>query len=168
MSINRRKTRVVYPDFQYRNALMTVAAVIFILNFFLIIGAVFADSTKLALTISNQGYYFVGVFELIVMAAAWFYSIRHSHTIAGPIYAITRDLERVGSGDLTVQIKLRPGDKFQESADKINFALNELCNTVSQIKNMATSIDVASLPELEVNKYAELKKSLAQIKTDQG
>ena len=50
----------------------------------------------------------------------------YSHRIAGPVYRINRELQRVLDGEKGVKIALRHKDKMQELAVRINQLLEEL------------------------------------------
>ena len=49
-----------------------------------------------------------------------------SHKIAGPMYRIEMELERILNGDLSKRIILRKGDYMKEIADGINLLIDKL------------------------------------------
>lgn len=71
------------------------------------------------------------VFALVVLvlygvAVIAIQAFRHSHQVAGPAYRIVKSLEQLREGDLTVRVKLRPGDELIEIADELNRVLDWL------------------------------------------
>lgn len=61
--------------------------------------------------------------------------------IAGPIYRIEKELEGLGRGDLTVEIRLRPGDPFQDLAGSINQAIEGLRVRVRKIQDICNELE---------------------------
>ena len=62
-------------------------------------------------------------------------ALRVSNQLAGPIYRVNRQLDRVLAGEQTYPIKFRKGDQWQELATKMNkvVATIEANNTADQI-----------------------------------
>ena len=63
------------------------------------------------------------LFILIVIAAV---GIFYSHRIAGPVFRIGRDIQRVLDGERGVRISLRQSDRFQDLARRVNELLDAL------------------------------------------
>ncbi|MCL4873520.1 HAMP domain-containing protein [bacterium] len=56
----------------------------------------------------------------VATAAVAAVSILYSHRIAGPVFRLARNMERIGSGDLTVQTRLRGNDQLVALAEDLN------------------------------------------------
>ncbi len=56
----------------------------------------------------------------IVLAFTFIYIIFVSHHTAGPLYHLKRAMEKVGEGDLSVQIKFRNHDEIHDVAESFN------------------------------------------------
>ena len=63
--------------------------------------------------------------------------------IAGPIYRIEKELERLGQGDLTVEIRLRPKDPFQDLVGGINQSIASLRSRVRIIQDICNELEKA-------------------------
>ena len=59
--------------------------------------------------------------ELVIAVPVVFYfGIRHTHRVVGPMNRIKRTLEAISNGDFSQRIILRPGDVLQDLAKAIN------------------------------------------------
>ena len=58
--------------------------------------------------------------NLLIMIIVSIIGIRYSHRIAGPVYRIKHDIERVLAGETGVKVKLRSADRLQDLADRVN------------------------------------------------
>ncbi len=65
--------------------------------------------------------------------------------IAGPLYRIEQELDRLGKGDLTVQIILRKDDTLKDFASVVNLNIDELHDKIKDIKTGLDDIDPAAL-----------------------
>ena len=65
-------------------------------------------------------FYLVIVFELLAAVFLLANSLKASHLVAGPAYRICKSLERIRSGDLAFEVKLRKGDHLTEIQDELN------------------------------------------------
>ncbi|ADH85452.1 methyl-accepting chemotaxis protein [Desulfurivibrio alkaliphilus] len=84
--------------------------------------------------------------------------------IAGPLYRIERELERVRQGDLTVQIKLRRGDPLPEIAAGLNGTLAELRLRVQQLQEACRQVNAGG-EQPAAEHLAQLCRELQQLKT---
>ncbi|MBI5586942.1 MAG: methyl-accepting chemotaxis protein [Deltaproteobacteria bacterium] len=74
---------------------------------------------------------FYSIFILVVITTAIaVISVLYSHKIAGPIYRLEKNLELIGSGDLTVNTRFRRTDQLFVLADEINAMVRSLNHTV--------------------------------------
>lgn len=61
----------------------------------------------------------------ITLAAIWLMALEFSNRIAGPIYRLERELDKVISGERVSHIRLRKNDELKVLADKINKLINK-------------------------------------------
>jgi nitrogen fixation/metabolism regulation signal transduction histidine kinase len=136
--LNQRTIVVCNPHLQYRYLLLpliaaaTTAVALFVF-FLVLVGGLqeFAGSEE-ALgdaigRVQLQMALAVGAVLIVqVVLIAWL-GLLASHKVAGPIYQIRKSMAKVASGDMTVRIRLRNGDKLTEVAD----TFNEMMETVS-------------------------------------
>ncbi len=74
---------------------------------------------------------FYSIFILVVVTAAIaVISALYSHRIAGPLFRVERNLELIGSGDLTVNTRFRKTDQLFVLADELNAMVRSLNHTV--------------------------------------
>ena len=62
----------------------------------------------------------VAVILPVALLAIWFMALELSNRIAGPIYRLEKELDRIISGEKSTHIKLRKNDELKSLADKIN------------------------------------------------
>ncbi len=74
--------------------------------------------------------------------------------IAGPIYRIEKELERLGEGDLTVEIRLRPRDPFHDLVGGINQSVAGLRTHIRIIQDICNELEKSE----ESRVLSELKK----------
>lgn len=65
--------------------------------------------------------------DLAIMVILIVFGIGLTHRIAGPVYRVQKDIERVLAGEKGVRVKFRKGDSFPELAEKVN-QLIERCD----------------------------------------
>ncbi len=80
--------------------------------------------------------------------------------IAGPLYRVEQDIERVGAGDLTVKVILRDGDTLQDFVTVINTNIGQLRQTMAEVKSGLNDLDKTTLSTSQ----QDALKRLAQIK----
>jgi methyl-accepting chemotaxis protein len=113
------------------------------------------------------------VVTVLVGLASVIVTLYASHKIAGPIYRIEKDLEKVMLGDLRVKFNLRKKDQLQALATMIEALVANLGNDIKdlrQVKSELTTIfegmrsncDQACLLDAE-KKLQEIDKRLAKF-----
>lgn len=75
--------------------------------------------------------------------------------IAGPLFHIEKDLNRVGEGDLTVTINLRGKDPLQEFVEAINEDIDGLRGRVEQVQ--------LGFKDLDQSKFSESQKEASLV-----
>lgn len=120
------------------------------------------------------------VFMLAVITAGLsVISILFSHKIAGPMYRIQKNLESIGSGDLTVETKFRGNDQLNSLAAVINSLVsalngktrkcNELLSAIKDSEDRITELMKKGSNEEELRNEAEkMKKAVSELKAFTG
>ena len=70
----------------------------------------------------------------LVAVLAVFFTIYDSHKIGGPLYRFRMNLEQIGSGDLTLNTKLRDGDELRPFVESMNNMTLSLRTSLREIK----------------------------------
>lgn len=161
---NRRSTIVINKRFQYQYALLIAAGAVLLVNGFLIAQMLFPGNATFSLPTDTA--LAIGAVELILILAIWYGSLRASHRIAGPVHVFTRELAKLGEGDLTCDIALRDTDMFRLEADSINSSVAALRNRVARLKHLASQANQAKATGADAsNVLAELYAELAKFRT---
>ena len=92
---------------------------------------------------------------LFVLLALVIAITRTTNRMAGPLYRIKNELERIAAGDLSCGITLRESDEFRDFAQDINTMVDSLKLLYMDIKNEIEIIDRCA---------AEMKNSGKEVK----
>ena len=161
---NRRKTIVINKQFQYQHSLLIVALAVVLVNSFLIARMLFPQDVFLDL--SGNVTLGIGIFELLLIASIWYGSLKASHRVAGPVFVIAREIERLGKGDLTAAIHLREKDMFEPEAEAMNGSIQALRQSIDSIKSTTSSLVEAQEQGQETNSLLkDLQTQLAALNT---
>lgn len=117
---NRRHILKIKNQFQDQMILEIILTTFIFINSLVIVSFVTLESVKdvfelkfmLAMTLAGG--------ELSGLAILYYYTLRQSHRIAGPVYVLEKRLREIGQGDLTGRMRLRKGDYFQDTAELFN------------------------------------------------
>jgi methyl-accepting chemotaxis protein len=80
----------------------------------------------------------------LILLATIIVTLYISHKIAGPIFRLENELQRIGQGDLSTSVALRNKDQMLAFAQRVNDMTTELNQRVSEIQRQAESIAEAS------------------------
>jgi methyl-accepting chemotaxis protein len=120
-----RRTKVVDGRFQYRAIALSLTMVLLGLLLFAGLTALYyaiarvegkAPDPRILLLILPP----LLLNDLAIMVAVIVLGIFMSHRIAGPVFRIAADIDRVLSGERGVRVSLRRRDAFEELAEKVN------------------------------------------------
>lgn len=162
---NRRKTVVINKKFQYHYAIVLVAMTVLVANLVILAGMLMPGDR--ALQLSSSSALIIGLVELVLVIGVWYFSLRSTHRIAGPIFVFSRQLRAFGAGDLTARISLRDKDMFQEEAAEINGGLDQLCAHIAGLKALAEDVKAAKGSGADVAAPLDkLLDSFGQLKTE--
>jgi methyl-accepting chemotaxis protein len=148
--------------------ILEVILVTFIFINMLVIVSFFAletiqDLFKLKLTLALA----LSLGELGGLGIVYYFSLKSSHKIAGPIYMIERRLNEVAAGDLTVRLKLRKNDHFHDTCDVLNNCVSSLQNKVNEVKTAARAAqEQLKSGGQDGEAIAKLLATLEQFKTE--
>jgi methyl-accepting chemotaxis protein len=161
----KRSTLVINPGVQYREALVSASVSVLSVNLIVIVGTLFPGSSGVRIAFSPMGYVGVAVVGVLLLGGAWYFSLRRSHALAGPVYAITREIAKLGEGDVAFRIDLRPGDGFQQEAILINAAAEQLREQIHQVKTLVAELEHATTMEEVDRLRSRLSGLLAALNT---
>lgn len=136
---NRRSTVVINSQFQYQYALLSVTATVVLVNAFLIISACLPGSQGFSLSTGNT--ILIACLELVLIGGVWWGCLFASHKIAGPVYVMVRQMEKLAEGDLTARVRLRRKDAFQVEAVAINQCIEELQGHLLEVSDLARKLE---------------------------
>ena len=163
---NRIKRKyIVNKKFQVGNALKIIAiqipcilTSIFLTSWFCLI---FMDNRLY--TSSNPGI-FIHMFFLCILISCGvlFFSIRYTHSIAGPVHKTGLVLRQIAEGNLPKKkIVFRKKDSFADLSDDLNYMIDALKKEHSANKESTEKLD--SLKDNIINKNIDQKQYLARI-----
>lgn len=89
----------------------------------------------------------------VATAAVAAVSVLYSHRIAGPVFRLARNMEEIGSGDLTVVTRLRGKDQLVELAEDLNSMVRSVNHSA---RSAADAIEALEKAEEEL--YALLER----------
>jgi len=101
---NRRSTVVINSGFQYQYSLLAVAVTVLLVNLFIMINSILPNSQ--GFPFSTKQTLLLAIIEVILIGGVWWGSLISSHKIAGPVYVIVRQMEKLAEGDLTARVRL--------------------------------------------------------------
>jgi methyl-accepting chemotaxis protein len=135
---NRRNTIVINKKFQYQYSLLIAAMAVLLVNGFLIVRILFPGDNPLDL--SAPSALGLAVVELILIGGIWYGSLKASHRIAGPMYVVAREIDKLGSGDLTARVNIREKDMFQPEAERMNASIAALQQKIVTVKGLTEKL----------------------------
>ena len=135
---NRRETIVINKRFQYQTSLLIAALAVLLVNVFLIARMVLPGAAALHLPASYA--IAIGLVEFLLVAGIWYASLRATHRIAGPVFVMTREMQRLGKGDLNAAVHLRDTDMFQAEAAQMNASITDLRQRINALQATAREL----------------------------
>ena len=152
---NRRKTLVINKKFQYQYGLLAVSLTVLVANVFILIAILLPNSTSISIGAGQA--LGIGLFELLLISAVRYASIRFSLKVAGPVYVFNRQIQSFCAGDLSSSVKLRKSDLFQSEAAEINRSLALLADHIKRI-------DIAAQSVLDGSEEADRESLLTELR----
>lgn len=102
----------------------------------------------------------VAVSVLIVMLCFAILSVFITHRIAGPIYRINRELEKLINGQPDVNFRLRKKDELQSLSEKLQFLSDKIKHDKERINLMVKKLESTNLTEEQKTIIDEIKQVL--------
>ncbi|GEM_PF-5392577 len=78
---------------------------------------------------------------IMLVIAAIFYSVLHSHRIAGPIYRMKQSILRLQTGDYNFLVTLREKDFLKDMAEEMNKFITGLQGKNDELRKLRTRLD---------------------------
>jgi methyl-accepting chemotaxis protein len=152
---NRRRSVVINKQFQYQYSLLIVGLTVLLTNLAIIVQSFLPPEVPLVITTSQAIW--LGAIEFLLILGVWYGSLKATHKIAGPVFVFSREIAKLGRGDLTAEVQLRQTDMFQDVACEINESLAALNVKISKVKRIATMLESA---QADQQAHRELLKAL--------
>jgi len=163
-----RQNKLVLRDFQQHFILISFLAVItaIILLMSLIMGVLWLVDPAMLGGTSLEELFYVSGLGFIILALTYYYSIRIEHRVSGPVFVLMRNLESLGEGDLTTEMKLRQQDHLQGIAESLNRNVGSVRSKVFSIKNTVDMIEQTNENDAIQPLIKQLQRELSAFKTD--
>ena len=161
---NRRKILVVNKQQQSRIIIISILVTIILLNTILL-AFIFVDPAIVA-ALDTGSTLAIALIEVLIVGAISYIGLIFSHRIAGPAYALIRDLNCILEGDLTVRTYLRKGDFIIDVGKILCTATEMLCNRIKNIQSLAADIADNTTDGPSKEKLNQLKDELSYFTTE--
>ena len=100
------------------------------------------------------------IVTLLVGIGTVFVTLFTSHKIAGPLYRLKAELEKIKDGNLSSPIQIRTGDQLQKVASEFNDTRLKLKNSIGTLKENWASVKITLLKLRSEIKEEEERKRL--------
>lgn len=131
---NRRRSLKVKHKFQDRLIMEAILMTFIFLNMLVIACFVALESIPDIFTLKYTLAIALSMGEMGGLAIIYYFSLRSSHRIAGPVFMIERKLKELGAGNFTGRLNLRKDDHFQDTSEVLNESVTSLCEKLTKIK----------------------------------
>jgi hypothetical protein len=138
----KRKIILINPEFQLKIIATIVSFFLFIVSIFYTVNWYFfyqlrQNGIKAGIPLESEYFTFIanssrhfGIFffsmAFLSVFIIYYFGLRLSHRIAGPIFKINKTIDEVLKNKKTILIHLREDDYFHDHADKINELLKSI------------------------------------------
>jgi len=146
---NRRQTIIINKKFQYQHSLLVAALAVLLVNSFIIVRMLVPGAQPLDLSLATV--FGLAAVEFALIAAIWYGCLKASHRIAGPVFVFTREIGRLGEGDLSARIALRDKDMFQPEAEQMNRSIAALRSRIEAVKALSNQLRTAHASGADIN-----------------
>jgi methyl-accepting chemotaxis protein len=163
---SRNRKLVVNREFQYHYALFSVFTAVFLINILIIASVFLPGVTGLSLALGYSHVFIIAAIELALIGGVWYASLRAGRNIAGTVYVIGHNLEKLGNGDLSFEMHLRKHDAFQESVDIMNSAVTNLRNRILSLRKLASDMEANAETDEVRQLAAQMTRELASFRTE--
>ena len=155
-----RHNKVILRGFEQHFIFLSFITVItgLLLMLALIAGALWLIDPVLLGGVTPQQALYIAAAGFALLALIY-YTIRINHRVAGPVFVLMRNLERLGEGDLSTEMRLRQQDHLKEIADSFNRNVGSLRKQIQDVKECVHALQHASGVE-EIRMLTERLQSL--------
>ncbi len=162
----RRQSLKINKTFQVRFLLEIVVLTFIMLNLLLTLVVLFGG-TDYPTTHPLHLALALGVLEFSALGFLYWYLLKTSHRIAGPIHALQNRLHELGQGDLTVNLAFRKSDHFHATCETFNVSVSELRARIASLKHQARDLSDQAPRGSELEQRIEhLQRELDRFKID--
>jgi len=156
-----RHNKVILRGFEQHFIFLSFITVItgLLLMLALIAGALWLIDPVLLGGVTPQQALYIAAAGFALLALIYYYTIRINHRVAGPVFVLLRNLERLGEGDLSTEMRLRQQDHLKEIADSFNRNVGSLRKQIKDVKECVHALQHASGVE-EIRMLTERLQSL--------
>lgn len=162
---NRRKRLTIPQEFRNRIIIVPLCLILITFNLVILSNIFFANETLLKI-FSPEIVFIIAILELILIFGIVFSGILTAHRTAGPMIALEKSFNSLGSGDLTTNVKFRQQDFNQNIADSFNENIEKLRKQVVMLKEVTKKLE-QELPDNHISReiLEELKQELDYLQT---
>jgi len=163
-----RHNKIILKGFEQHFILLSFLTVVTVLAIlvFLIAGSVWLIDPLMFGGISLEDTLYIGSVGFGLLAVTYYYTLKVEHRVSGPIFVLMRNLERMGEGDLTSEMRLRQQDHLQEISDSFNKNLVLMCNRVGKVKGIVNTLNEMEVDEQTRSLLDQLNLELGSLKTE--
>lgn len=163
---NRRLQFKVKNDFQNRFILEIILVTFIFINSLVVVSFVALESMRDFYQFKFILAAALATGEICGLAIIYYFSLRASHRIAGPIFIMERGLTAFSEGDFTFRIKLRKEDFLQDTADLYNDTANELSTKIAALAVLVDTLHGFPNQAADAVQVIEtLRQQIASFKT---
>ncbi len=164
MSERRQSLKVNHP-FQERFLLEVVVLIFIIMNVLLAL-VLHLDRPQNVGDFTVSLALVLGLVEFAALGFLYWYLLRSSHRIAGPVYALQNRFHELQHGDLTATLKFRKKDYFHDTSESFNECVNDMRTRVIALHRLAESLQEHTTEGTKVSDLADqLAVELSHFKT---
>lgn len=162
---NRRRVLKIKNQFQDQ-MILELMIVIFVFINALVIVSFFAldtiqDISRLKFTLAVA----LTLGEMGGLVILYYYTLRQSHRIAGPVYLLEKRLREIGSGNLSGKLHLRKGDYFQDTGALFNESIDHLRGRMLDLRQSAQALkEKSERGEADSADWAQFLQQLEAIR----
>lgn len=171
----QRKILFIKKEFQARIIAIILLCVFVFSNISLsltivFVSSFFADASINELLVSESFYSLVLpsllIIQLMGLAVILYLGLFVSHRMAGPIYRLEKCAEQIETGDLSLNVRIRPHDEFQELAAAMDRMVGSVRAKVAGIRDMCANLKRSSARmsvRIDNDASESLKKEFADL-----
>lgn len=163
---NRRRILRVKNKFQDQMIVEIILTTFIFINMLVIVSFFAIESVRDIFRLKFTLAMALAAGEFGGLLIVYFYTLKASHKIAGPVYMIERRLKEIGTGNLTVSLRLRKSDHFHDTCDVLNHTVEQLRSRVQAIRKEAIALRDKSDAGTNTEQWNTLMQTIDAFKVD--